>query len=267
MRHVVPIGDPGDERIAAYRDVRERDLRRRDDLVVAEGKVVLAALLASRDFEAVSALILRERLDGCRAILSDAPEDLPVYVADRPVMDAIAGFPIHRGVLALARRRTPPDPAGLLAGADVAVVGCNIANHDNAGAILRNASAFGASCVLFDETSCDPLYRKAIRVSAGAAFSVPHARGGTIVELIDAAVEAGLRPLSLSPSGGRSLRDAVDAAPTALLLGTEGEGLPRPVLDRTLTARIPMRAGHDSVNVAVASAIALYELAEVRARP
>ena len=257
---LIHVEDPSDDRLAPFRDIRERDLRRRDGLLVAEGTVVLRALLGSEDFEPIAALVLDARLDGCRPILDRAPSDLPVYVVPRPVIDTVAGFPMHRGVLAVARRRRPSEPAVLLQRPGPAVIACGIANHDNAGAILRNASAFGAACVLFDETSCDPLYRKAIRVSAGAAFAVPHHRGGRIGELVEAATSAGFRPLALSPRGSRTIRASRNDGPTALVLGTEGEGLPRAILDRLETARIPMRPDHDSLNVAVASAIALYEL-------
>lgn len=260
----IRVGDPADERIAAYRNIRDRDLRRRDDLVVAEGKVVLDALLGSTDFEPVSVLVLEGRLDGCRTILEKARADLPVFVVSRPVIDTVAGFPIHRGLLALARRRHAPDAATLLRGARLAVIACGLANHDNTGALLRNASAFGADAVLFDETSCDPLYRKSIRVSAGAAFSLPHRRGGRATELVDAAELAGLRPLALTPRANASLREMATEAPTALLVGAEGPGLPPAILDRVPTASIPMREGHDSLNVGVASAIALYELAAAR---
>ena len=108
-----------------------------------------------------------------------APAGTPVYVASRAVIDAVAGFPMHRGVLAIGRRREEdtlrhaclrPCPARALV---VVLVG--ISNHDNIGAIFRNAAAFGADAVLLDETCCDPLYRKAIRVSVGAALKIPFA--------------------------------------------------------------------------------------------
>ena len=253
----VPIDDPADPRIEAFRDVRERDLRGRHGLAMAEGTVVLASLLRSAWFEPVAALVLANREPGVTHLLDALPDGVPAFVATRAVMDAIAGFPIHRGVLALARRRAEADP---LAGAPRRVaVGVGLANHDNVGGILRCAAAFGAP-VLLDGACADPLYRKAIRVSAGAAFTAPHRRGGTAMEVLDAVEAAGLAPLALSPRGRRDLRGVDVARPLALVVGAEGPGLPDDVLARCETARIAMMPGHDSLNVTVAAGIGLHAL-------
>ena len=174
----IAIDDADDPRIAAYRDIRERDLVGRQGRFVAEGKVVLDVLFSAGRFEAELALILDSRLAGMAATLAKAPAGMPVYVASRPVMDAVAGFPMHRGVLAIGRRRddeTPRSPACRPAARALVIALVGISNHDNMGAIFRNAAAFGADAVLLDETCCDPLYRKAIRVSVGAALKVPFA--------------------------------------------------------------------------------------------
>ncbi len=116
---------------------------------------------------------------------------MPVYAASQPVMDAIAGFHIHRGILAVGRKREADDPETLIASLPkraLVVILVGLSNHDNVGAIFRNAAAFGADAVLLDETCCDPLYRKAIRVSVGAALKVPFAvaaDAGSIVTLLD----------------------------------------------------------------------------------
>lgn len=259
----VVIDDPADPRIEAYRDIRERDLRGRHGLCVAEGTVVLASLLRSAWFEPVSALVLAGREPGVAHLLDALPPGAPAFVAERAVMDAVAGFPIHRGVLALARRRGEANPlAGLpLAGSPRRVlVGIGLANHDNVGGLLRCAAAFGAPC-LFDAGSADPLYRKAIRVSAGAAFTVPHAREGTASEVLDRVEAAGLTPLALSPRGAVDLREVDTSRPLALVVGAEGPGLPDAVLERCETARIAMAPGHDSLNVTVAAGIGLHALA------
>ena len=112
----IRIEDIGDPRIAAYRDIRERDLVGRQGLFVAEGKVVLSALLASPAYRLQSVFVLENRLAGLEEVLSRAPAGLPVYVASSGVMDAIAGFPIHRGILAIAERPTEQEPSALLAG-------------------------------------------------------------------------------------------------------------------------------------------------------
>jgi tRNA G18 (ribose-2'-O)-methylase SpoU len=134
---------------------------------------------------------------------------------------------------------------------------CGISNHDNVGSIFRNAAAFEADCVLMDDTCCDPLYRKAIRVSVGATLKVPYFHGGSIDEIIAALGDADFNLLALSPSSSLSVYDATKHGRQALLLGTEGEGLPPRLLEKLQTARIPMSTAFDSLNVATASGIAL----------
>ena len=141
----------------------------------------------------------------------------------------------------------------------LALVG--ISNHDNMGAIFRNAAAFGADAVLLDETSCDPLYRKAIRVSVGAALKVPFAVAGPAETHGRGARRGGLRASSRCRRAARAdIRDVSRAARMALYLGTEGEGLPAGLMWRLETVRIPIAEGFDSLNVAAASAIALHEI-------
>lgn len=259
----VRIDDPDDPRIAAYRQIRERDLVGRQRRFVAEGKVVLNVLLLTSRFETESLLILENRLAGLGDLLARVPAGVPVYTATAPVMDAIAGFPMHRGVLAIGRRLPDPGAEALLEGLGpealvVALVG--IANHDNMGAIFRNAAAFGADALLLDETCCDPLYRKAIRVSVGAALKVPFAHGGDAAAIVEALDGRDFAILAMSPRGATQIADVRLAPRRALILGTEGAGLPDAVLERVATARIPMVADFDSLNVAAASAIALHRL-------
>lgn len=265
----IRIEDPADPRIAAYRDIRERDLAGREGLFVAEGKVVLDVLFAARRFEPASALILENRLAGLAPTLAAAPPRMPVYVAARPVIDAIAGFHLHRGILALGRRRRPETPDALLRGlpADALVVALvGISNHDNVGAIFRNAAAFEADAVLLDGTSCDPLYRKAIRVSVGAALKVPFAVGGTAGELLAGLSAAGFETIALSPHGEYDIAELAPPRRLALVFGAEGPGLPREVLAAAKTARIAMSESFDSLNVAAASAIALHMIRHRRHR-
>ncbi len=123
---------------------------------------------------------------------------MPLYVADDPVIEAIAGFQVHRGVLAIGLRGGPEPHEALIARLPekaLVAVGIGLANHDNMGGLFRNAAAFGADAVLLDATSCDPLYRKAIRVSVGAALITPFARGGS-AEAILAALEQAASPVS-----------------------------------------------------------------------
>jgi tRNA G18 (ribose-2'-O)-methylase SpoU len=149
----------------------------------------------------------------------------------------------------------------------MAVVAFGIANHDNMGGIFRNAAAFGASCVLLHGDCCDPLYRKAIRVSVGAALTVPFARFDGAADPMELLAGHGYRALALSPAGTTALRDlpARDGR-TAVLVGAEGPGLPPSVLTRAESVRIEMAGSLDSLNVATASGIVLHHLAFGRGR-
>lgn len=260
MSRVIPIDDADDPRIAAYVNVRERDLVGRGGRFIAEGEIVLRALVGSR-FATESVFLLDTRLARLAPLLEALP-DVPVYTAERAVMDRVVGFPIHRGVLAVGQRGAETSPENLLAGLGprALVVGLvGLANHDNVGGVFRNAAAFGADAVLLDDTSCDPLYRKAIRVSAGASLAVPFARGGPAHGLVEELTAAGFETVALSPRGRESLREITFGERTALLFGAEGHGLPDAILSRTRSARVPMAPGFDSLNVATASGIALYE--------
>jgi tRNA G18 (ribose-2'-O)-methylase SpoU len=263
----IRIDDPEDPRIAAYRDIRERDLVGRQGLFVAEGKVVLNVLFSARRFETESVLLLENRLAGMADMLAFAPEGTPLYIASADILDRIAGFHMHRGVLAIGRRREQPAIDALLdeLPADALVLALiGIANHDNMGAIFRNAAAFGADVVLIDPTCCDPLYRKAIRVSVGAALKIPFATASDPKSLIEKLATRDFAGIALSPSGGREIGEYRTSGRVALFLGAEGPGLPRNVLAALETVRIRMAKGFDSLNVAAASAIALHHFAQNR---
>lgn len=264
MVQVQAITDPDDPRIAAYRDVRERDLVGRQGQFVAEGEVVLRVLARSSLMEPVSVLLAEKRVAGLADALERLAPEVPVYAAGQAVMDAIVGFPIHRGILALGRRRETPTAGELLGslprGRATVLVLNGIANHDNMGGLFRNAAAFGADAVLVDADCCDPLYRKAIRVSVGASLLVPFARLERGEDVVDALGGAGFEPLALSPRGETPLAALERPERAAVLLGAEGPGLPPAVMSRCRTVSIPMAAGFDSLNVAVTGGIVLHAL-------
>ncbi len=260
QHRVIRIADAEDDRLVPYRNVRERDLVGREGRFIAEGKVVLNVLLSNQAFAVESLLVLENRLAGLGQQLKLCPPDVPVYCVSREVMDAIAGFPMHRGILAVGRRNTPQSIDALIEGMPdkaLVVALCGISNHDNMGSIFRNAAAFEADCILMDETSCDPLYRKAIRVSVGSALKVPFAREGSIEAIVTKLQTAGFDIFALSPAGTTDIYDARPSQRVALLLGTEGDGLPKPLLQKLKTVKISMSGSFDSLNVATASGIAL----------
>ncbi len=160
-------------------------------------------------------------------------------------MDRIVGFPIHRGILAIGRRGPDVSPQELLGGlpADSLVVGLvGITNHDNVGGIFRNAAAFGVDAVLLDSACCDPLYRKAIRVSVGASLLVPFARAGPDGDMVGELLNVGFEIAALSPRGRIAVDDVRWGSRVALLFGSEGHGLSADILSRIPSIRIPWRA-------------------------
>jgi len=250
---IIEIDDPRDPRLTLYRDVKDRDLTGREGLFMAEGKVVLERLFSSKLAQTVSVLTTPERLAG----LAHLP-DAPVYVVAQAVMDAVAGFPIHRGYLALGRYAPPMSLEEAVAGERARVlVLSGIANTDNMGGLMRNAAAFGVDAVVLDSTCCDPLYRKAIRVSVGGVLEVPHYRVG---DLIGTLRRLDLTPYALSPSGTMALDQVRRAARAALLFGAEGPGLSDDIMAACTTVRIDMHGGFDSLNVATTSGIVLYRM-------
>ena len=269
MPNIIAIDAADDPRIEAYRDIRERDLVGRQGLFVAEGRVVLEKLVASSAYRPLSLLIAAKRIDALARLISGVPDDVPVYAAAQPVIDAVAGFPLHRGILAIGRRLETPTADALLAGltgdGDIVLLS-GIANHDNIGGIFRNAAAFGVKAVLLDSDCCDPLYRKSIRVSVGATLLVPFAqlaRGEDPLALLE---RHRFAPIALSPGGSSLLSDFLPGRRNAVLLGAEGPGLSPELLGRASSVRIAMADGFDSLNVATTSGIVLHHLAAHRAQ-
>ncbi|ASY70331.1 TrmH family RNA methyltransferase [Sinorhizobium fredii] len=269
----IRIEDSSDQRIAAFVSIKERDLTGRQGRFIAEGTVVLrmlaAAHRAGRGIAAEAILLLENRVAGLAELLAQFPADVPVFVADVRVFDAIAGFNMHRGVLALGRSDAMPGRDALIAAlpaSSLVLAACGLSNHDNMGSLFRNAAAFGVDAVLVDAASCDPMYRKSIRVSVGSALTLPFAREGSAAELIDRLRAAGFAIWGLSPRGETEVTEIPPAPRTALLVGTEGEGLPQAVLSAVRTARIRQRPGLDSLNVAMAAGIALHQVASINGR-
>jgi len=259
---IIPIDDLDDPRLAPYRLVRDRDVRGHGDAFVAEGEVVLRVLATSR-FPIVSLMLEQKRVAAVRDVISALADDTPVYVVPQAVMDGVVGFAIHRGVLALATRGAPLDPDTLLA-APLLLALVGLTNHDNVGGIFRNAAAFGIGGVLLDDLTCDPLYRKSVRVSVGGALVVPFARAGDGHALIARLVASDYDVVALTPAGEHTLESLPPVSKRAFILGTEGPGLPAELIAQARGVRIDMAAGFDSLNVAVTSGIALYAATTTR---
>jgi tRNA G18 (ribose-2'-O)-methylase SpoU len=260
------IEDPTDPRVADYVDLTDAELRRRVEhgagVFIAEGELVIRTLLNSpyrvRSFLVTPALLAR---------LGDAigSAGAPIYVAAAPVMSAIAGFDIHRGAVAAAERPAPVDPRSLLAGTDRVAILDGLSDHENLGALFRNAAAFGIGAVWLSPSCADPLYRRSVRVSLGHVLRVPFARCLTWPAPLTALGRDGWDVVALTPRAGAEPISALDGArrPVAVVVGAEGPGLDPDVLAAcTRRLRIPMAHGVDSLNVATAAAIAFHHLAD-----
>ncbi|CAN5273987.1 RNA methyltransferase [soil metagenome] len=260
---MITIDDPDDPRVAAFRDIRERDLTGRQGLFIAEGEVVLRTLLSPVSLCRPRAILVAEKRVTALTPLLEGAGDTPVYAAGQAVLDAIAGFDLHRGILALGEKPVPIDAATLLSGLGpetVVVAAAGIGNHDNVGGLFRNAAAFGAAAVLLDDQCGDPFYRKAIRVSVGAVLRTAITKPLPLEALVDTLQAAGFEVIALSPSAPEPLRALTSGGRRALLLGSEGPGLPERIMARCRPVGIRMSGGFDSLNVAATSAIALHQL-------
>lgn len=268
MATPIRIASADDPRLEPYRAVRERDLLGRQGLFLLEGEVVLRQALAAGRFALESVLMSSRRIAGSAALVALIPDRAPLYEADDALIERLTGFAVHRGILAAGRRGEAPGASKLIAAlpAEALVVAAvGLANHDNMGGLFRNAAAFGVDAVLLDDTCCDPLYRKSIRVSVGAALTVPFARGAAGVLLSELAA-SGFAVHGLSPAATNRLDSLRPGKRTALVLGAEGEGLPASLMAGLDLVRIAMHPGLDSLNVATASGIALHHIFVQRGR-
>lgn len=226
---------------------------------MAEGRLAVERLLASS--HPVESLLIEEgRATSLPGLLAaTVARGAAVHVVTREVMHRTVGFDLHRGVLALGRRLPNPDLEVLLVAGGPLVVAEGLNDHENLGALFRNAAALGAGGVILDPTSADPLYRRSVRVSLGHVLSVPWTRCPDGPGRLRA---AGWHVLALTPDPtARPLQELAPAARIALLVGSEGPGLSAGALAAASErVRIPMAAGVDSLNVATAVAIALWQL-------
>lgn len=259
------VDDPDDPRIDDYRDLTTAD--RRPDrpggrgLVIAEGVVVVRRLLDS-PYPVRSLLGVPRRLEELSGDL--ARLDVPAYSTDADTMARAVGFHLNRGVLAVADRAAAPDVSRLLAGARAVAVCEGVGDHENLGALFRNAAALGVDGLLLGPGCSDPLYRRSVRVSMGHVLRVPFARlDGAWPGSLDALREEGFTVVALTPSAEAAPLATAGLAGEriALLLGAEGPGLTDEALaaaDRRV--RIPMATGVDSLNVATAAAVAFHAI-------
>ncbi|WP_188940177.1 TrmH family RNA methyltransferase [Nakamurella endophytica] len=265
------MADPGDPRLDDFRDLSRAD--RRPDrpggrgLVIAEGTVVVRRLLDSA-YPVRAVLGVGRRLDELADVL--AGRDVPVWEVDADLMARVVGFHLNRGVLAAADRVPFPAVAELAAGARSLAVLEGVGDHENLGALFRNAAALGADAVVLGPGCSDPLYRRSVRVSMGWVLRVPFAPwDGPVADLLELLRGTGWTVAALTPAASArplSVLDQRRPDRVAVVLGAEGPGLTAAALAAAdLQVRIPMTPGVDSLNVATAGAVAFAALWAPRA--
>lgn len=261
------IDDPADHRLADYLalndPVRRRKVEREGGYFIVESVVAIERLLASPRWSIRSLLLL----DSAAARLGDRLRTIhaPVFLAPPTVLRSVVGFDLHRGAVASVDRPTARSAAELVRDARLLVLTEGLNDHENLGALFRNAAAFGVNGVLLDHTTADPLYRRSVRVSMGHVLDVPFAPVGTAAAAVRSIRSAGGTVIGLTPSDTAPDVHTIDPTamgrPIVLAVGAEGPGLSAETLNAAdLCGRIPMAPGVDSLNVATATAVALAHL-------
>jgi tRNA G18 (ribose-2'-O)-methylase SpoU len=259
------ITDLSAPELADFQGLTDVALRRVSEpaggLYIAESaKVIARALAAGHMPRAV--LLLEQWLLEIASLLE--PFDVPVFVGSPELLRSLTGFDMHRGALASMHRPTLPDPAVLLEGARRVVVIEDVVDHTNVGAIFRSVAGLGADAVFVTPRCADPLYRRSVRVSMGTVLQVPWTRLPEWPLGAEVLRTAGFHLAALALADHAISLESLAAAPPAkiaILLGAEGDGLSTQALDLADSiVTIPMLHGVDSLNVAAASAVALYAL-------
>ncbi len=253
-----------------YAGLTDKQLRADGGLFIAESANVIAAA-AEAGLEPISFLSQKRHIPALEARFGESFPEAPILTADDAEIEKLTGYRLHRGVLAAFRRAPSVSPEEASANASRAVVLENVTDPTNVGAIFRSAAALGMDAVLLSGSSCDPLHRRALRVSMGAVFRIPWAFVPARPDLKNAVDVGYIRRLGFE-TAALALRDSsvsvTDPAlkrekRLAVILGAEGEGLsPVTVSECGYTVRIPMHNGMDSLNVAAAAAVAFWELSE-----
>lgn len=268
MASLVHVTDPADPRLADYVRLRDVNLRKsleaEHGLFIAEGeKVIRRAVAAGHPVR--SALMARRWFEPLADVLDGV--DAPVYVADDAAMEAITGFPVHRGALASLERLPLPGMDAVVAGARRVLVLEDLVDHANVGSIYRCAAALGIDAIVLSPRCADPLYRRAIKVSMGAVFAIPYARMTDRHADLGKLRAAGFTLLALTPDQAATPLDRASTdGRVALMLGSEGDGLSSRWLDEAdervciAMSAAAMSNGVDSLNVTAAAAIACHAL-------
>ncbi|HEX2576799.1 MAG TPA: RNA methyltransferase [Aquihabitans sp.] len=267
MAELVAVTEAGHPLLADFVALGDPATRRRVErdggYFVVEGTLAIERLLALPRWTVRSLALLPRVADRLAPLL--ATTGAPVAVAPEAVLREVVGFDLHRGALASVERVPAPPAAALLPARGLVVVAEGVNDHENLGALYRNAAAFGAAAVLLDPTCADPFYRRSVRVSLGNVLAVPTGALGPLPDGFGELHAAGVATVALTPGGDRELADLTrrelgDGA-VAVVVGAEGPGLAAGTIAAARhRVRIAMAPDVDSLNVATAAAIALHHL-------
>ncbi len=272
MAQIIELTDLNRPELDVFTRLTEAQLRNRLEpekgIFIAESpKVIHRALDAG--YRPVSLLMEQRHLAGQGLPVLERCGDVPVYTGSRELLEQLTGYPLTRGILCAMLRRPLPSVEQICQGAHRIAVLENITDATNVGAIFRSAAALGMDAVLVTPSCCDPLYRRAVRVSMGAVFQIPWTVIGKCAADWPQTGLARLEKLGFATAALALREDSVSVADPvlnrenrlAMVLGTEGDGLARDTIAGcTYTVRIPMYRGVDSLNVAAASAVAFWQL-------
>ena len=261
--NVIRITSLDEAGVQVFASLTEAQLRNRlrpeDALFIVESpKVIRVALDAG--YEPVSLLCEEKHIIGDAADIIERCGNIPVYTGERQLLAQLTGYTLTRGVLCAMRRPRMKSVAEICQTARRVVVIEGVTDTTNIGAIFRSAAALGIDAVLLTPDTCDPLNRRSVRVSMGSVFLVPW----TWLDSYDTLRSSGFQTAAMALSDnsislGDPLLKAIDRL--AIIMGTEGDGLPQSTIDRAdHVVRIPMAHGVDSLNVAAAAAVAFWEL-------
>ena len=272
MPQIIRIQDLNHDGLKPYVHLTEAQLRSRQDpekgIFIAESiRVITHALDAG--CTPVSMLMEEKYITGQAADTISRCGDIPIFTRPSELLASLTGYQLHRGILCAMRRPTPCDPQQILSGARRVAVIEGVVDPTNIGAIFRSAAALNMDAVLIDPTCCDPLHRRAVRVSMGTVFQIPWARIGEKPATLAGEGMALLRSQGFK-TAAMALNDSAisiddpilsTVEKLAIVLGTEGDGLPDATIDACdYCVMIPMSHGVDSLNVAAASAVAFWQL-------
>ncbi len=260
--HLDSLEDP---RLALYRNLKDRELARQGDRFIAEGEFVVRRMIAA-GWPVESLLLAQRKLAGMQPVI---PADTPTYVVSDSLMEQILGFEFHSGVIAVGRRRSCTSLRTVLESKPrLTLLVCpQVINHENVGSLMRIAAAFGVDAFVLGPESCDPFWRRSVRVSMGAVFSLTLVRPAPSewsqamqnlreagVQLIATVLDENATPLEKLGHPGR----------LAIFVGSESQGLDAATLAHChQRVTIPMQLGTDSLNVSIATAVTLYHFTRV----